>query len=132
MWLYNNEADLIQGFTDFIIEKNPQIITGYNIFGFDIPYMLDRAKHNFIISDFDKQGMMKDLHAKEKLIKWTSQAYKDQEFTYIDAEGRLYVDLLPIVKRDFKFDTYSLKNVSKEFIGETKDPLTAKDIFRCL
>ena len=131
IWQFKNESELLVGFTEFVVEKNPQVITGYNIFGFDIPYMLDRAKHNFVITEFDKQGMMKGFHSKEKLIKWSSQAYKDQEFTYIDAEGRLYVDLLPIVKRDFKFDTYSLKNVSKEFIGETKDPLTAKDIFRC-
>ena len=131
MWCYSNESSLLEGFAEFIIEKNPEIITGYNIFGFDIPYMIARAKNNFIISSFDKQGMLKDSHAEEKTIKWTSQAYKDQEFVFLDAEGRLYVDLLPIVRRDYKFDTYTLKSVSAHFIGETKDPLTARDIFRC-
>jgi DNA polymerase elongation subunit (family B) len=43
----------------------------------------------------------------------------------------LYVDMLPIIQRDYKLDNYKLKTVSDLFIGETKDPLTAKDIFKC-
>mgnify|MGYP003348745291 CR=1 FL=1 len=31
---------------------------------------------------------------------------------------------------DYKFDQYTLKRVSTFFLGETKDPLTHKDIFR--
>jgi len=38
--------------------------------------------------------------------------------------------LLPIVKRDYKFNNYKLKTVSTFFLGETKDPLTAIDIFK--
>ena len=45
-----------------------------------------------------------------------------------DTEGRLYVDLLPIVKRDYKFDTYTLKNVSNHFLGETKDTFGTVEI----
>ena len=39
------------------------------------------------------------------------------------------VDLLPIVKRDYKLNNYKLKTVSTFFLGETKDPITVKDIF---
>ena len=31
-----------------------------------------------------------------------------QEFKFLDAEGRLFVDLLPLVKRDYKFGKYNL------------------------
>jgi DNA polymerase elongation subunit (family B) len=99
--------------------------------GFDIPYMIARAKMNMCIFDFDKQGFHKFAHAKERIIKWSSSAYKNQEFEFLDAEGRVYVDLLPLVKRDFKFNNYKLKTISEYFIGETKDPLTAKGIFKC-
>ena len=47
IWTFSSEAQLLEGFTEIIIEKNPQIISGYNIFGFDIPYMIQRAKSNF-------------------------------------------------------------------------------------
>jgi DNA polymerase elongation subunit (family B) len=130
---YDTEADILLGYTQFIQEFNPNIIVGYNILGFDIPYMIARSKTSHVIYDFDKQGFFKDAHAKEKTIKWSSSAYKNQEFQFLDAEGRLYVDLLPLVKRDYKMDNYKLKTIATFFLGKenTKDPLDAKGIFKC-
>jgi DNA polymerase elongation subunit (family B) len=128
---YDTEADLLIGFTTFIRKENPNLIAGYNILGFDIPYMIDRAKLNTCIFNFDQQGFHKYAHAKEKTIKWSSSAYKNQEFQFLDAEGRLYVDLLPLVRRDFKFNNYKLKTISEHFLGSTKDPLSVKGIFKC-
>jgi len=128
---FESEALLLEGYTNFIREKNPNIIVGYNILGFDIPYMIARAKMNMCIFDFDKQGFHKYAHARERIIKWSSSAYKNQEFEFLDAEGRVYVDLLPLVKRDFKFNNYKLKTISEYFLGASKDPLTPKGIFKC-
>jgi DNA polymerase elongation subunit (family B) len=128
---YGTEADLLEGYTELIQEKNPNIILGYNIFQFDIPYMMDRAKFNMCMFKFDQQSFIPGTHGQVKKISWSSSAYKNQEFEFLDCYGRLYVDALPIIKRDYNFDTYSLKNVSTQFLGQTKDPLSAKDIFRC-
>ena len=128
---YKTEADLLIGYTKLINDENINVIVGYNILGFDIPYMISRAKREYCIMDFDVQGFNQFAHAKEKIIKWSSSAYKNQEFEFLDAEGRLYVDLLPLVRRDFKFNNYKLKTISEYFIGETKDPLSAKGIFKC-
>lgn len=129
--MYETEADLLKGFTELINTENPNIISGYNILGFDIPYMIDRAKFNLCIGEFDRMGFHKYNHAKERTIKWSSSAYKDQEFQFLDAEGRIFVDLLPLIKRDFKMDNYRLKTVSEYFIGDTKDDLSVKGIFKC-
>ena len=129
---FYTESDLLVGFTDLINEQNPQIIVGYNILGFDIPYMISRSKEPCMcIYNFDQMSYRKNHHAKERIIKWSSSAYKNQEFQFLDAEGRLFVDLLPLVKRDYKFDNYKLKTISSFFLGETKDPLTPKGIFKC-
>lgn len=128
---FDNEASLLSGYVDLIHEKDPQVICGYNILSFDIPYMLDRSRHNLIYRTFVRQGCIPSRDAVEKTIKWSSSAYKNQEFQFIDAEGRLFVDLLPLIKRDYKFDNYRLKTVSEFFLGETKDPLTPKGIFKC-
>lgn len=125
------ESILLETYTKLIRQENPNIIAGYNIFGFDIPYMIERAKLNMCIFDFDKQGFHKYAHAKEKTIKWTSSAYGTQEFQFLDAEGRIFVDLLPLVKRDFKFNNYKLKTIAEYFVGESKDPLSAQGIFKC-
>mgnify|MGYP003776041067 CR=1 FL=1 len=117
IYMYETEHDLLIGYTEFIQEKNPNIIVGYNILNFDIPYMIDRAKMNYCIFDFDQQGFNRYGHAKEKTIKWSSSAYGNQTFQFLDAEGRLYVDLLPLVKRDYKMDNYKLKTISTFFLG---------------
>ena len=127
--MFDTEADLLMGFTELIHEHNPQVIVGYNILGFDIPYMNDRAKQNLCF-DYDKQGYLIG-HARERIIKWSSSAYGNQEFKFLDAEGRLFVDLLPLIQRDYKFSSYKLKTVSEFFLGETKDPLTPQGIFKC-
>lgn len=130
--MYETEHDLLLGFTNLIQERQPNIITGYNIFGFDIPYMIDRAKMLYCIYDFDKLGMDKNAHAKEKSISWSSSAYKNQSFQFLDAEGRLFVDLLPLVKRDYKMSNYKLETIAAYFLkGVTKDPLGPKGIFEC-
>lgn len=126
----DNEGDVLLNYTKLVKEFNPQIITGYNIFSFDIPYMTERSRHTNVYYDFIIQGYT-DAVAEEKEIKWSSTAYKNQCFKYLDAHGRLYVDMLPIVQRDYKLNNYKLKTVSDLFVGETKDPLTAKDIFKC-
>ena len=99
IYMYETEHDLLIGYTEFIQEKNPNVIVGYNILNFDIPYMIDRAKMNYCIDSFDQQGFVKYSHAVEKTIKWSSSAYGNQTFQFLDAEGRLYVDLLPFGKK---------------------------------
>lgn len=130
---FKNEGDLLLGFTTLIQEKKVNVIMGYNIFNFDIPFLIGKSKLNCTgccYKHFIRQGFKK-LQAQEKTIKWTSSAYKDQNFQFLDAEGRLFVDLLPLVKRDYKLNNYQLKTVATHFIGQTKDPLDHKGIFKC-
>lgn len=127
------EGELLEGFANIIREMNPQIITGWNILGFDIEYMIKRSK---ITNDFDSlglAGMHKTRGAGEaKEIKWKSSAYKNQEFQYLDWEGRVIVDLLPVVRRDHKLNNYKLDTVGKHFLGGVgKDDLSPKELFKC-
>jgi len=126
---FSDEKALLLGFQMFLREKNPHVVIGYNIFGFDIPYMVERAKLHGILDRFDVWGIPSTKHSPEKEIKWSSSAYSYQNFRYLDAEGRVFVDMLPVVKREYKFSNYKLKTVSTFFLGETKDPLTHHDIF---
>lgn len=127
---FKTESELLEGFTAVIQEKQPNVICGYNIFGFDYPYMKARADKTWA-TDFFKMGFPVTAQSKEKVIKWSSSAYKNQEFKYLDAEGRLLIDLLPLVRRDYKLDNYKLSTVASHFIGDTKDPLGPKGIFKC-
>lgn len=132
---FATERDLLIGFSKLIQKENPNVVIGYNIFGFDINYMICRAKKYGIMDLFDQIGMRVSdrrglpCHAPEKEISWSSSAYSHQNFLFLDAEGRLFIDLLPVVRRDYKFENYRLKTIAEAFIGDTKDPITPKDIF---
>jgi DNA polymerase elongation subunit (family B) len=128
---YTTESALLIGFTELVAEKNPNVIAGYNILGFDIQYMIDRAKLNYCIGEFDKLGFHRYSHSAEKTIKWSSSAFKTQEFSYLDSEGRIIVDLLPLIRRDYKFNDYTLKTVSMEILkNDTKVDLSIPKMFK--
>ena len=93
--------------------------------------MIKRAKLNLLFDSFDRQGFCRFSHARERTIKWSSSAFKNQEFEFLDAEGRLFIDLISLIKRDYKLDNFKLKTVADFLLGTTKDPLTPKGIFKC-
>jgi DNA polymerase elongation subunit (family B) len=128
---YKNEGMLIEGFASIMREMNPQIITGWNILSFDMDYLINRAQFTRSIGDFSRSGMHAFKGAGEPVtIKWSSAAYKNQEFQFLDFEGRIIVDLLPIIKRDFKFNNYKLNTVAEHFVGIGKDDMTPQQLFK--
>lgn len=129
---FRTEGELLNGFTKLVLEKNPNVIVGYNILGFDIPYMIKRQERAGLGKEFTTMGFHAFLPATQRTIKWSSSAYGSQEFEYLDAEGRIFVDLLPLIKRDYKLDNYKLKTVSEYFLqGDTKADLSVSGIFKC-
>lgn len=128
---FDTEGELIVGFTEFIKENKVNVIMGYNIFGFDMPYLIARSKFCHIPREFNMMGYLNDVEGVEKEIKWSSSAYKNQIYHYLDVEGRMFIDIQPIIQRDYRLDNYKLKTVSAKFLGQTKDPLTPQGIFKC-
>ena len=63
---YKTEADLLNGYAEFLQTEKPNIVTGYNILGFDIPYMIDRAKFNFVIDTFRQLGFSRVHRSRRK------------------------------------------------------------------
>lgn len=127
---FNKEEELLLAFLQLIVDQRPNVITGFNILGFDVEYIIKRCTRLFLMNELKSVGFYRNSIATEEKIKWSSSAYKNQEFKFINWEGILLLDLLPIIQRDHKLDTYSLKKVAQVFLkNEEKDPLTYKDIF---
>ena len=127
---YENESDLLRGFRDFVHKYDPHILVGYNIYMFDVPYLIERAKLHGVYSYFRCLGVPPRKKAEEKQVRWSSSAFKNQQFCFLETEGRLMIDLLPIVRRDYKFSNYKLSTVGSYFVNMTKEDLPPQDIFR--
>jgi DNA polymerase elongation subunit (family B) len=129
---FKSELELLKGFSKFIQKHNPNVIIGYNILGFDYQYMLNRSDYNRCTHDFCKQGVQIGKTCEQREISWSSSAYSNQEFMYVDPEGRLIIDMLPIVKRDHRLESYKLDYVAKHFkLAKFKQDLGHIGIFKC-
>jgi DNA polymerase elongation subunit (family B) len=130
--IFLSEADLMVGLTEKIREVDPEVILGFNILGWDIKYMIERCiKYGNCLSEFDLIGCLLGRHAPKETIAWSSSAHRKQNFEYLKADGRLFIDMLPYVKKKFKLHNYKLETVCEELLKTAnKDPVKPKDIFR--
>ncbi len=127
---FRSERELIGGFFDLVQRELPNVITGYNILGFDIPYLIKRCTRYFLYDDLCSMGFNVVEPSVEKSIR-LNRKFKpvDDDKFFIDWEGMLILDLFPIVMADYKLDNYKLHTVATHFFDVGKDPVTPKQIF---
>jgi len=125
-----SEVDLLLKWRDLIVRTNPDILTGYNIFGFDMLYMYERATDLGIRDEFMRIGRFNDQVSKFKEAKLSSSALGDNFLRFIDMEGRVLIDLMKVIQRDHKLDSYKLDNVASHFMKMNKKDVSPQDIFR--
>ena len=118
---YKNEVSLIRAWFEWIGRKQPDILLGYNIFGFDSKYVWERLEET--ASEIEIKSIVAPLSClktrppklEEKFL--SSSAMGDNTMWFISAPGRLQIDLLPYIRRNHNLDSYSLDNVSATFVS---------------
>jgi DNA polymerase elongation subunit (family B) len=116
-----NEKDLLLKFQEIITIENPDIIAGYNTFGFDDGYIADRCQiHKIELqlgrTDTRQWGTRMDFVKTEK--KTFELASGKYAVRYFDMPGRLPIDLLLSIRREQNLDSYKLDNVSSTFLRD--------------
>jgi DNA polymerase elongation subunit (family B) len=127
---YDSEAKLLIGFIKLIHKHNPHLITGWNILGFDINYIITRSQLLLLEDELSSLGMVKGKCCTQIDTSWSSAAYGKQSFSYYDWDGRIIIDLLTFARREIKSENYKLETIASLYVKAHKDPLTHKDIFR--
>ena len=124
------EKQLIKEWKRVINELNPDVLIGYNIFGFDMEYIWIRAKELKILEEF-KIGLGKKINRENDLVvqELASSALGSNILKYFDMDGIILIDLFKVMQRDHKLDSYKLDNVASIFLGDKKDDLKPKEIF---
>ena len=124
---YQTEKEVLLAWQKLIQRENPDIIIGYNIFGFDYMFMFKRAEENNCIEDFLKLSRNKDEicatkdkeTGKYKLEESTIQIASGQhDLRFIKINGRLQVDLYNFFRREENLSSYKLDYVAGHFIGD--------------
>jgi hypothetical protein len=59
----------------------------------------------------------------------STAAHGEESSTYLETEGVLWLDMLPLIKKSFPaLSSYRLQAVAEEFLGSGKDPVSVSDI----
>ena len=116
-----NEQDLLLKFKDYIHAEDPDMIVGYNTFGFDDSYIADRCElHRIELqlgrTDTKQWGTRSEMAKTEK--KTFELASGKYAVRYFDIPGRLPIDLLLSIRREQNLDSYKLDNVASTFLRD--------------
>ncbi|TNV85757.1 hypothetical protein FGO68_gene3112 [Halteria grandinella] len=120
VFCFKDEKDLLLAWRDFVRVLDPDIITGYNIINFDIPYIINRADA-LSLQQYARFGRVQDVLTKVKDSTFTSKSLGTRETKDINIEGRVQFDMLQYIIREYKLHSYSLNSVSAKFLGEQKE-----------
>jgi len=113
----DNERDVLLKWVELVQRENPDVIIGYNIFGFDWKFMFARADELNCKEEFLQLSKLKNHQCKE-IHKTIRIASGEHNLEYPDIIGRVQIDLYNYFRRQFNFESYKLDNVSKQLIGD--------------
>jgi len=113
--LHGTEKEIIEGFKRLVYESDPDVITGYNIDGYDIPTLRERAK----------------LHRMGELTLGRNRTgFKEVSNRFWRLSGRLIADAWWNAKRELRPKQETLNYVAKSLLGEEKGDVNPQEIDR--
>lgn len=133
------ERELLLKWSDLIRDTDPDIITGYNINGFDYKYIHDRAELlgvNLEVSDLSRCSWINCNFIKKKL---SSSGMGDNILYYYDIPGRVTIDLFKVIQTGgYNYESNTLDFVSsmnirdkvkKIILDEGTSKIYTKDVY---
>jgi len=111
LWDGEDDKKLLWDFAKFVQDYDPDIITGWNLVGYDIPQILHRVRYNHINETQYKKFLNRDNSD------WGYEPPKDNRELKMNAGGRIVLDLLRWARLDYSLSGLprGLKQVSQAF-----------------
>lgn len=126
----SSETDMLRKFAKEIRTQNPDVMCGYNTFGFDDGYIEDRCRALDIVYEIDftrnrplfmageddeGEPIFKPKFSERKSFELASGKY---DLRYLALRGRLGLDLLLNMRREHSLDSFTLDNVASVFLKD--------------
>jgi DNA polymerase delta subunit 1 len=127
---YKTEKKLLEEFSKKMRQIDPDIVTGWNIFGFDLEYIYRRlvvCKCNPLAYYWGRDTEHPVTLVTKRLA---SNALGSNLLNMVPMFGRYVFDLFQEVKREQKFESYTLNNVSKVLLNDKKIDMPIKEMFQ--
>ena len=127
---FKTEKGMLQAWAKWMVKENPDILVGYNIFGFDEKYLWERAAQLGLVVYNDKMNEAVDSNLKElsrldsgnnhmKLdTKFLSSSALGDNYLYMwNTIGRLQIDLYHYIRRSASLPSYKLDSVCQFYMS---------------
>jgi len=122
---YATEKEVLLAWQQLVQRENPDIIIGYNMFGFDYEFMFRRAEENDCVEEFLKLSRNADeicgklVDGQWRIEEKTLQIASGQhDLRLIKMPGRIQIDLYNYYRREVKLDSYKLDSTAGHFLGD--------------
>ena len=115
----SGEAEMLQRFKEIVNEYEPDIIVGYNSDGFDLPYIINRAKKLNIQMDLCLDYSTLELNERADDIKITGIIHLD-----------LFQFIRKVLGRSLETDSLKLNDVAFELLKEKKHEVDLNEMSR--
>lgn len=114
-----SEIQLFKQFIEFWQQKGIEVVTGWNIERFDIPYIFNRILRVLDLTWAGKLSPWNNVQTSRKKI---SGGFGDKEELVIDIAGVSILDYMALYKKYVftKHESYSLGHIAQEELGQTK------------
>ena len=142
---FAHEDQLLGAWAAYVHAMDPLFLTGYNIVAFDLPYLLERAiviakkwnaaaagrpcacadlaflgKYRVGASEWSRRRAT--TVARDKFSS-SNQAGARESKSIKPLWGRLLFDMIEVIQKDYKLNSYSLNNVAQTFLKDQKEDL---------
>lgn len=120
---YADEKEMLQAFVEIVRSYDPDVVTGYNIQNYDLPYILKRL---------EVHGLERKLGRADKTT--FTRAMTGRQVT--DIVGRVVADPYVILRKPetatmpgaMRFKRYDLNTVARQMLGESKLEVDHKEM----
>lgn len=109
---FDSETLMLNRFFEIFQEYDADIVSGYNINDFDIPYIADRVN---ILSN-SGQYVRSTVGRDGRVLSYRKIGNR----TMVSIPGRVVVDALPLMRSQYSLKRYTLRNVAKELLDKEK------------
>lgn len=109
---YSTQQDMIRAFCAYVTAHNPDVLTGHNILGYDIPF-LQKCYGKQLPLGRDGSGVK--ISGRERIFR--KDGHRTYSFTNAKVHGREIVDTFYLaMKYDFqnKYNSYGLKSIIEQ------------------
>lgn len=132
---FRNEAGLLRAFSELVNMEDPDLVGGYNTFGFDDQYLAARAEElsirNVVLGNLsrlknDLSLIMAPAGADKKGEE--QKGKRKMETHYLEMKGRVPFDIYRIVPNNYNLPEYKLNYVCKHFLKKVKNDVPPTQI----